>query len=111
MERSYSIYIIKNKINKKVYIGQTCQSPKERFAQHMKPSTHKTRGSYKLYNAIKKYGKENFYFEVLEKNISKKEIDEKEIYYINLYDSYYNGYNSTKSWMFVKQLYKELCTL
>lgn len=93
--RKYSIYIIKNKINSKVYIGQTCQSIHTRFMQHMKPSTCKQRGSYKIYNAINKYGKENFYYEVLEENIDETEIDEKEIYYIALYDSYDNGYNST----------------
>ena len=94
--RKYSIYIIKNKVNSKVYIGQTSQSPQTRFKQHMKPSTCKQRGTYKIYNAINKYGKENFYYEVLEKNINEEEIDEKEIYYINLYNSYENGYNSTR---------------
>lgn len=94
--RKYLIYIIKNKINNKVYIGQTCQSAKERFAQHMKPSVCKKRGSYKIYNAIEKYGKENFYYEVLEDNINSEDIDEKEIKYISVYDSYNNGYNSTQ---------------
>ena len=94
--REYSIYIIKNNINDKVYIGQTCQSPSERFKQHMKPSTHKQRGSYKIYNAINKYGKENFYYEVLEEHISEEDINEREIYYINLYNSYEHGYNSTR---------------
>lgn len=59
--RAYSIYIIKNTINNKVYIGQTSQSVDERFREHMKPSTIKKRGNYKIYNAIEKYGKENFY--------------------------------------------------
>lgn len=94
--RKYSIYIIKNKINSKVYIGQTCLSVHTRFMQHMKPSTCKQRGSYKIYNAVNKYGKENFYYEVIEENIDEAEIDEKEIYYITLYDSYENGYNSTR---------------
>lgn len=40
MEYGY-IYIIKNKINEKVYIGQTLRSVEERFKQHMKPSNHK----------------------------------------------------------------------
>lgn len=93
--RKYLIYIIKNTINEKVYIGQTCQSAKERFSQHLKPSIIKKRGSYKIYNAIEKYGKENFYYEILEDGISKDDIDNKEIYYIEQYDSYYNGYNST----------------
>jgi group I intron endonuclease len=93
--KKYSIYIIRNKKNEKVYIGQTCNSIEERFRQHMKPSTIKKRGSYKIYNAISKYGSENFYCELLEGNIKAKDVDEKEIYYIELYNSYYNGYNST----------------
>ena len=64
--------------------------------QHMKPSTCKQRGSYKIYNAINKYGKENFYYEILEQNIDEDLIDDLEIYYIELYNSYENGYNSTR---------------
>ena len=93
--RTYSIYIIKNRITDKVYIGQTCQSIEERFKQHKKPSTFKLRGTYKIYNAMKKYGVENFYIETLEENILPEMINEKEIYYISQYDSYNNGYNST----------------
>ena len=89
-----SIYIIKNKINNKVYIGQTIQEVKERFKQHLKPSTRKTRGSYKIYNAMNKYGKDNFYIEVLETNIPQSELNKKEIYYIEKQNSYKNGYNS-----------------
>ena len=67
----------------------------ERFMAHMKPSTHKKKGTYKIYNAINKYGAENFYVETLEENIPIEELDEKEIEYIAKYDSYNNGYNST----------------
>ena len=42
---------------------------KDRIAAHFKPSVAKLRGTYKLYNAINKYGKENFYYEILEENI------------------------------------------
>lgn len=95
-QRKYLIYIIRNKINDKVYIGQTCNSIRERFLQHTKPSVVKKRGTYKLYNAISKYGKENFYYELLEENIDSDDADNKEIYYIDKYDSYENGYNSTR---------------
>lgn len=94
--RTGSIYIIKNDINKKVYIGQTTMTVHERFMTHMKPSTAKQRSSYKLYMAVKKYGKEHFYVETLESNIPLEELDTKEIQYIAQYDSYNNGYNSTK---------------
>lgn len=93
--RKSVIYIIKNTCNDKVYIGQTKQAVEERFRQHLKPSTFKKRGTYKIYNAMAKYGKENFYYEVLEKNIEECDVDKKEIFYISKYDSFKNGYNST----------------
>lgn len=93
MRKGY-IYIIKNYCNEKVYIGQTTQSIQERFNQHMKPSTTKKRGTYKIYNAINKYGKENFYIELLEETTEDK-LDEREMFYIDKFDSYKNGYNST----------------
>ena len=58
--RTGSIYIIKNNINEKVYIGQTTMTVHERFMMHMKPSTTKQRSGYKLYMAVKKYGKEHY---------------------------------------------------
>ena len=90
-----SIYIIKNKLNNKVYIGQTTLEVRERFMSHLKPSVYKKRRTYKIYNAMNKYGKENFWVEVLEEGIPFELLDEKEIYYIHLYDSYRCGYNST----------------
>lgn len=93
--REYSIYIIRNRINEKVYIGQTSQSVMDRFYQHKKPSTLKQRGTYKIYNAMKKYGVENFYVETLETGISENDVDAKECEYIEKYDSFKNGYNST----------------
>lgn len=90
-----SIYIIRNTVNDKVYIGQTTMSVRERFMAHLKPSTHKKRGTYKIYNAMDKYGKENFYYEILEENVPVSELDKKEIAYIKEYDSFDNGYNST----------------
>lgn len=88
------IYIIKNKVNDKVYIGQTILSVEERFRQHMKPSAHKRR--YKIYKAINKYGANNFYYEILEEKVPIDKLDELERFYIEKYDSFKNGYNSTK---------------
>ena len=89
------IYIIKNNINNKVYIGQTTTTLQTRFSQHCKKSTIANR-HYKIYNAIKKYGKEHFFAEELEKDIPLNKLNEKEIYYIEKYNSLTNGYNSTK---------------
>lgn len=90
------IYIIRNSINDKVYIGQTILSLEDRWKTHLKPSVSKQRGSYKIYNAMNKYGKENFYCELLEEDIPIEELNNREIYYIEKYDSFENGYNSTK---------------
>lgn len=90
-----SIYIIRNTVNDKVYIGQTTVDVKTRFSQHCKNSTIKNR-HYKLYNAMKKYGKDNFYCDVLEKNVNINDLDDREIFFINKYNSFENGYNSTK---------------
>lgn len=95
MRKYGSIYIIRNKINHKVYIGQTTMCIKDRFKAHIKKSTINNR-RYKLYNAFRKYGIENFYIELLEENIPIEELNDREIFYIEKYDSYENGYNSTK---------------
>lgn len=87
------IYIIKNKINKKVYIGQTIQGSDKRFKQHLKLS--KSNENQLIYKAIKKYGKENFYYEVLYTNInSYEELNKLEEEMIEKYNSLMpNGYN------------------
>ena len=94
--RTGSIYIIKNTVNDKVYIGQTTMTVHERFMVHMKPSTAKLRRNYKLYNAVTKYGRDKFYVETLEDNVPLELLNQKEIEYITMYNSFYNGYNSTK---------------
>ena len=94
--RKGSIYIIRNSINNKVYIGQTVQSIKDRFNQHTKPSILKMKGSYKIYNAMNKYGYGVFYVECLANEINPNDLDNKEIEYIEYYNSYEEGYNSTR---------------
>ena len=70
-----SVYILRNKINNKYYVGQTTRSFKERFL------CHKTSHSI-IVRSIRKYGKENFTFLLL-KNIPEKELDYWEKHYIN----------------------------
>ncbi|MTJ10774.1 helix-turn-helix domain-containing protein [Anabaena sp. UHCC 0204] len=91
METTGSIYIIKNIINAKVYIGQTLQPVVERFKQHLK--LLKTNRSQTISKAIAKYGKDKFYYEVLEESIPLDQLDQREEFYIQKYDSISNGYN------------------
>ena len=84
------VYIIKNTINDKVYIGQAKNS-RRRFLEHCQLKDKKRNISV-IDQAIEKYGKENFYFEILESQIPN--YNEKEKYYIKLYNSISpNGYN------------------
>lgn len=66
---NYKIYMHKNKINNKIYIGQTKQSLNSRF---------KNGNGYQscplFFRAIKKYGWENFEHIILEENISSLEV-------------------------------------
>lgn len=96
------VYIIKNRINDKVYIGKTSsQSVEERFFGHLCDSSKKKyQKSRVLYAAMKKYGKENFYVEELEGELTDEEACKREIYYINKYRSFVGfkdckGYNMT----------------
>lgn len=83
------IYKITNLINGKVYIGQSIHIER-RWKEHCSPSANSL-----ISSAIKKYGKDNFLFEVVEE-CSSKELNEKEEYYIHFFNSIVpNGYNVT----------------
>lgn len=89
------IYIITNSVNSKVYIGQTIQSLKDRWQGHCRKGFSESEKNMRIKRAINKYGKENFQIKELER-CKVTELDEREIYYISLYDSYNRGYNSTE---------------
>ena len=89
------IYKITNTINSKSYIGQTIQNVKERFYQHCATKCSKAVSNMAIHIAIKKYGKSNFIVEVIEE-IDSANLNDRERYWIKYYNSYNNGYNSTK---------------
>ena len=89
------IYKITNKENKLCYIGQA-KKIRERWREHMKCGLGiDTPANNKLYQAMKKEGIDNFTFEMLEE-CTIENLDEKEAFYINLYNSYDYGYNSNR---------------
>lgn len=90
------IYKITNTINNKCYIGQTTQGVERRWQEHKNASKNENGKNYKhpLYMAFRRYGLENFKFEIIEE-CSIEELDEKEIKWTKFYDSYKNGYNIT----------------
>lgn len=92
MSKIYKIY---NNINDKIYIGKTNSSIEERFKEHCSDCLKKEEEKRPLYNAMKKYGIENFFIEEIEDCLPEL-ASEKEIYWIGFYNSYYNGYNATQ---------------
>lgn len=83
------IYIIKNKINNKVYVGQSVNSA-TRFKHHIYDGLNGSNNSL-LDHAIKELGVENFWYEILEVT---EDYDEREKYWIKYYNCLTpNGYN------------------
>ena len=83
-----TIYKYTNTINKKVYIGQTRQLLEKRAKYNGSGYQH----CVHFYAAIQKYGWESFVPEILEE-VDENKADEREQYYIQLYNSINNGYN------------------
>lgn len=103
------IYKITNNINGKVYIGQTIKERGfldryphkgvgiERVYKHHKKNKNRNDGyNIHLFNAIEKYGFDAFTVdEVFDIAFNKDELNDKEKYYIEYFDSFNNGYNQT----------------
>lgn len=92
MTRYGRIYIIKNTVNDKVYVDQTKVSLKLRFQNHL--SAARNGKDYIIGKAIRKYGEDKFYIELLEE-CTVEELNEREKYWIAFFNSTDNrfGYN------------------
>lgn len=86
------IYKITNKINGKMYIGQTVNTVKFRFQRHINDAYNGKEMA--ISRAIRKYGHDNFTVEIIEE-CEKENLDEREIYWIKYYNSVKIGYNMT----------------
>lgn len=84
---SIGIYKIQNQVNGKIYIGQSVHI-EHRWQEHCRASAHSL-----IAKAIRKYGKENFTFEIIEE-CATDDLDKLEEQYIKQYDSLVpKGYN------------------
>ena len=88
------IYKVTNKENDKVYIGQTIQSLSERKSKHYSKANNESDVNTHFINALRKYPKESFNWEIIDEAESQEELNSKEKYWINYYDSVENGYNT-----------------
>lgn len=86
------IYIIRNTVNDKVYVGQTHVSIRLRFQNHLSAARHGK--DYVIGKAIRKYGEDKFYVELLEECLI-EELNEREQYWISFFKATDNrfGYN------------------
>ena len=88
------IYKMTNIQNNKVYIGQTIRPIKDRFNRHMNDALHNIIDTH-FARAIRKYGKENFTIEEIDSANTQEELNQKERYWIQYYNSVKDGYNET----------------
>jgi len=86
------IYKITNKVNNKVYIGQTSRNLETRLKQHIADAKNNRYNSL-LHKAMNKYGFEKFDSCVIEKCYTKKELEEMEFHYIMQFKSFGEVYN------------------
>jgi len=82
---NFVIYLIKNKINNKVYVGQTTMI-KSRIYNHIR-SFYKDIFDLPLYRAMKKYDIKNFEFSIIDYAINLDDLNKLEIFYIDKYQS------------------------
>lgn len=88
------IYKITNLINQKSYIGKS-KNIEERWKQHLRPSSWDREPNKLLYKAFKKYGINNFSFEIIEILENYNQSNQRQQYWINKLNTYTDGYNAT----------------
>lgn len=85
--------------NKKIYIGQTIEKLNTRISHHKtdakleRDKTEFSPSGNRICNAIRKYGLEDDWIEVIDTANSIEELNDKEIYWIEYYDTINSGYN------------------
>jgi group I intron endonuclease len=93
-EDKFVIYVIQNKINNKIYVGQT-KNPKIRWNRHKYEGIINKK--YYLYLSMNKHGIDNFIYTIIEDNLSLDDANYWEVFYIEFFQSQNKkfGYNNT----------------
>jgi group I intron endonuclease len=83
------VYLMRDKTNDKLYVGQTIHAPERRFKEHFYEDTY-------IGNAMRAHGIENFTIEVIEECETREQLNEREIFWIAELDCMApKGYNCT----------------
>jgi group I intron endonuclease len=88
----YSIYKCVNSINGKVYIGIDKNWPTRRYAHKSKA---KLNNGFAFHSAIRKYGWNNFVWEIIYQTKDYEHLKQMEVHFINEHNSFLKGYNQT----------------
>ena len=89
------IYLATNLVNQMKYVGQTTRTLEQRKSSHL--SSARNGSTYYLHRAIRKYGAENFKWDIIYNASSEEELNQKETFYIKEYNTYSQyGYNLTE---------------
>lgn len=90
------IYLWTNKNTGKHYVGQTID-PDQRKANHI-CEAFKRGSDYYFHRSLRKHGLDAFTYEVIEENIERCDLNDRENYYIDKYNSIWpNGYNQCRA--------------
>ena len=98
------IYRLRNKENNKSYIGSTTKGVKERLTDHLQKSAKNV--DNKFHKALENFGSQAFEIDLLDTAETTDELAQKEIYYINKYNTFHDGYNSDRGGGFKKTIYQ-----
>lgn len=90
MNKVSGVYLIKNNLNGKCYVGSS-SNIERRWSMHKCPSSWKS-STNDLYKDFQQYGLENFSFEILEE-CANTDLFERERYYIETLKTIETGYN------------------
>lgn len=95
-QRMFSVYLIRNRVNGKGYVGITIKTLQDRLAEHIRDALETKRYSangrrYPLQAAIEKYGPRSFTIELLEHAYGLSEAQELETHFIRELNTYASG--------------------
>lgn len=98
------VYRIWNNLTGDSYIGSTTKEIELRLQDHLQKSVKKV--DNKFHKAIENFGSQAFEIELIDEAETTDELAQKEIHYIEAYNSMQNGYNSDRGGGFRKTIYQ-----
>lgn len=101
------VYAFKSSLTGKYYVGSSVRI-KSRQKEHLKALNKRNHHSHKLQDHVNRYGLPDLEFIILERTAADK-LEETERFYIDMLDSFHNGFNCTVSTKrYVKEKHKRM---